>query len=77
MSDNAFCQKPDRDVPGIVCGYPLPCPYHTDVVLEVQPDGQAPEIRTRKPLPPKAVQRLDEIGRALTAKPKRRKRDTT
>ncbi len=24
-----YCQRPDRDVPGIVCGYPLPCPHHT------------------------------------------------
>lgn len=27
-----FCNKPDRDVPGIVCGYPLPCPYHTIIM---------------------------------------------
>lgn len=24
-----YCKKPDRDVPEILCGYPLPCPYHT------------------------------------------------
>jgi hypothetical protein len=23
------CERPDRDVPGIICGHPLPCPYHT------------------------------------------------
>ena len=23
-----MCQAPDRDVPGLVCGYPLPCPHH-------------------------------------------------
>ncbi|VVB55213.1 Uncharacterised protein [uncultured archaeon] len=23
------CNQPDRDVPGIICGYPLPCPHHT------------------------------------------------
>ena len=23
------CTKPDRDQPELVCGYPLPCPYHT------------------------------------------------
>jgi hypothetical protein len=72
MADTT-CQKPDRDVPGLVCGYPLPCPHHTDAVIEVRPRGHAPEIRTRRPLPPKAIQRLDEIGRAL-AKPKRRQR---
>lgn len=23
------CQRPDRDVPKLKCGHPLPCPYHT------------------------------------------------
>lgn len=23
------CDRPDRDVPGLKCGHPLPCPYHT------------------------------------------------
>ena len=26
------CQRPDHDVPGIVCGHPLPCPYHTATI---------------------------------------------
>jgi hypothetical protein len=26
------CTKPDRDVPKVVCGYPIPCPYHTVVI---------------------------------------------
>ena len=30
------CTKPDRDVPAIICGYPLPCPYHTLVMTEDQ-----------------------------------------
>ena len=32
MSDRRFCNKPDRDVPGIICGHPLPCLYHTAVI---------------------------------------------
>jgi hypothetical protein len=24
-----FCKWPDRDVPAIRCGYPLPCRHHT------------------------------------------------
>lgn len=28
-----FCQQPDRDVPKIKCGYPLPCPHHTTLVI--------------------------------------------
>lgn len=32
-----FCDKPDRDVPKLTCGYPIPCPYHT-VVIEADRD---------------------------------------
>lgn len=24
------CQKPDRDVPKLICGHPLPCPHHKE-----------------------------------------------
>lgn len=48
MSKHNTCQHSDRHAPGIKCGYPLPCQYHT-VVLE---DGNVyqPEqvILTRK-----------------------------
>jgi len=27
-----ICKKPDRDVPKLVCGHPLPCPYHTAII---------------------------------------------
>jgi hypothetical protein len=26
------CKHPDRDCPKILCGYPLPCPWHTAVI---------------------------------------------
>lgn len=26
------CHRPDRHNPKLVCGYPLPCPFHTIVV---------------------------------------------
>lgn len=32
--DNLTCKRPDRHVPGIVCGYPIPCPHHTIVLNE-------------------------------------------
>ncbi len=38
-----FCTSPDRHVPKIKCGYPLPCPYHT-VVAEVIPDSYWDDI---------------------------------
>ena len=32
------CRQPDRDCPKLICGYPLPCPYHTVVIhSEKQP----------------------------------------
>lgn len=27
-----FCKHPDRHMPIMNCGYPLPCPYHTVVI---------------------------------------------
>ena len=27
-----YCNKPDRDGSGTVCGHPLPCPYHTIII---------------------------------------------
>ena len=27
-----YCNKPDRDVPEIICGFPIPCPYHTVII---------------------------------------------
>ena len=30
------CQRPDRHVPKLVCGYPLPCPHRT-VVITAEP----------------------------------------
>ena len=29
VAERTNCQQPDRDVSGIACGYPLPCPHHT------------------------------------------------
>lgn len=36
MTEHHTCPRGDRDVPGIVCGYPLPCPYHT-VTIDLEP----------------------------------------
>jgi len=29
----ATCTAPDRHAPRLVCGYPLPCPHHTVLVV--------------------------------------------
>ncbi len=54
------CQKPDRDVPAIVCGYPIPCPYHTDVVIDAT---KKPALVDGAEGLPRPVRRtLQEIG---------------
>ncbi len=39
------CKQPDRDVPALICGYPIPCPHHTLVIdgerVRVPPRGSA------------------------------------
>ena len=27
-----YCKQLDRDVPSLLCGYSLPCPYHTVII---------------------------------------------
>jgi hypothetical protein len=27
------CKQPDRHEPKLVCGYPMPCPHHTVLVV--------------------------------------------
>lgn len=43
------CNKPDREAPGIICGHPLPCPWHTvviDTTAEPVPMIQVPATAT-------------------------------
>lgn len=39
--NNLTCKHPDRDCPKLLCGYPLPCPYHTAIL---HGDKQPPTI---------------------------------
>lgn len=57
----AYCQQPDRDVPGIKCGYPLPCPHHT-VTLDVA--AQTVEIPAKACVGAKGLRRLRAINDA-------------
>ena len=41
MPTQQSCQRPDRDAPGILCGHPLPCPYHTAVI---DTTGEVPTV---------------------------------
>lgn len=59
---NNFCNKPDRDVPKLICGYPLPCPYHT-IMLDVEKgDVEVPENLI---LPKRTRRRVIEVSELL------------
>lgn len=48
----ALCTAPDRDVPALRCGYPLPCPHHTpegNRIIRVVVLIEKPLRRTRTP----------------------------
>ncbi len=58
-----FCNRPDRDSPGIPCGYPLPCPWHTTVLdgpLLSAPVGTSETVW-------KHLKEIQEAGRAPEA----------
>lgn len=67
------CQHPDRDATNLVCGFPLPCPFHTvvadvakqTVTIPINPDASIT-------LAAAAAGRLGEVVQAL--KPSRRRR---
>ncbi len=68
MKKRLFCKRPDRDVPGIICGFPLPCPYHTatiDMTTE-PPTVKVPIIPDAPGLKPKTLRQLKKIAQVLT-----------
>jgi hypothetical protein len=72
------CRHPDRDVPKLLCGYPIPCPWHTAIIdTETTPATVTIPV-TSDAMKSPARERLGDIGRALTAKkkPKRKKART-
>lgn len=67
-TDAATCRHPDRDVPKLMCGYPLPCPHHTAIIdATVEPPTVTiPVTSDAMKLPARA--RLGQIGRALAGR---------
>jgi hypothetical protein len=62
ISGKLFCQQPDRDVPRIKCGYPLPCPFHT-VIVDLAAQAVTEPIESR--VTSRARRALKEIASAL------------
>ncbi len=66
MSRN-YCNHPDRHVPSIECGYPLPCPHHT-VTIDVSSNRTIIPHLSRAAKAP-IRNRVKELSRALRKKP--------
>ena len=61
-----YCKKPDRHVPGIECGYPIPCPHHTVIA---DPENQTVTVPlgdgAAVQLPAERAGRVGQITKAL------------
>lgn len=58
------CRQPDRHVSKLLCGYPLPCPWHT-VVLDMKKDPPVMEVPVTADAAIIKLERLAEIAEAL------------
>jgi hypothetical protein len=73
MRDYRSCRHPDRDNPKILCGYPLPCPWHT-AVIHADRDPPTVEIPIHSDaLRSPARERVGEVARVLTMPKKKRR----
>ena len=67
------CKQPDRDVPRMMCGYPLPCPHHTLIADVAKQTVTVPLTQDAGvTLAAAAAGRVGEVVTAL--KPERAKR---
>ncbi len=65
-----ICKHPDRDIPKIVCGYPLPCPWHTVIIdLSEQPHKVVIPLANKRALA--KADTIIDVGNALIV-PKRK-----
>lgn len=66
------CRHPDRDTPKLMCGYPLPCPWHT-AIIHADRDPVTVEI----PITSDAIRsrgRIGDIARAVTPPPRKKRK---
>lgn len=67
MTEHTNCQQPDRDCPELVCGYPLPCPWHTVIIdSTAEPPTLTVPVTSPPASNPKLLKTLKEIARAIT-----------
>lgn len=71
MGEYRTCRSPDRDCPKLLCGYPLPCPWHTAIIdTTVEPATVTIPV-TSEAMKSPARERIGSIGRALSKKPRK------
>jgi len=70
------CKHPDHDNPKMVCGYPIPCPYHTVIIdPEAQPVPTLTiPVTADAAMRQTARERLASIGIALRGSDHRERR---
>ena len=64
MGEWRTCKRPDRHVATLICGYPLPCPWHT-VVLDMTLEPPTLNEPVSANVSAKARRKLKEIANAL------------
>ncbi len=64
-----MCNRPDRDAPGLVCGYPLPCPYHT-ITIDTTSEPVATITIPTTALSIKSLRVLKEVAIAVSTSTK-------
>jgi hypothetical protein len=64
------CNHPDRDFPdsSLICGYPLPCPWHT-VIIDLEENPPTITTPATKKVSSQAMVHLKEIALILNQKP--------
>jgi len=68
MKDVLTCRQPDRDCPKLLCGHPLPCPWHTAVIdTTVHPPTITIPVTAKAALASRST--LADIAAALEGKP--------
>ena len=68
MDPSTTCIHPDHDVPTLLCGAPLPCPYHT-ATIDLTKTPATVEIPTTATAARRRVRRLMDVAEALEEAP--------
>ena len=64
--EHLHCRRPDRHVPESICGYPLPCPWHTAIIdTTCDPATVTVPVTSEPAHNPALLGKLKEIARII------------